>query len=70
MKVFLDEAGNTGCVINNKEIMNFGTQRHFSLCGVIARDENDEKELRKKYDDFKNKFKITNEFKGNPYVLG
>lgn len=65
MKVFLDEAGSTGCVINNKEIMNFGTQRHFSLCGVIARDENDEKKLRKKYDDFKNKFKITNEFKGN-----
>lgn len=65
MKVFLDEAGNTGCVINNNDIMNFGTQRHFSLCGVIARDGNDEKMLRQKYIDFKEKYQITDEFKGS-----
>lgn len=65
MKVFLDEAGNTGCVINNNDIMNFGPQRHFSLCGVIAQDANDEKVLRQKYIDFKKKYQITDEFKGS-----
>jgi hypothetical protein len=65
MKVFFDEAGNTGCVINNSDIMNFGPQRHFSLCGVIARDGNDEKMLRQRYIDFKEKFQITDEFKGS-----
>lgn len=65
MKVFLDEAGNTGCVINNNDIMNFGPQRHFSLCGVIAQDANDEKVLRQKYIDFKKKYQITGEFKGS-----
>lgn len=65
MKVFLDEAGNTGCVINNDDIMNFGPQRHFSLCGVIVRDENDEKMLRQQYIAFKDKFQITGELKGS-----
>lgn len=65
MKVFLDEAGNTGCVINNGDIMNFGPQRHFSLCGVIAQDENDEKVLRQRYIAYKKKFQITDELKGN-----
>lgn len=65
MKVFLDEAGNTGCVINNYNSMNFGPQRHFTLCGVIARDENDEKMLRQKYIAFMEKFQITDELKGS-----
>jgi len=65
MKVFLDEAGNTGCVINNSDIMNFGPQRHFSLCGVIARDTNDEEMLRQRYIAFKEKFQITDELKGS-----
>lgn len=65
MKVFLDEAGNTGCVINYENIMSFGPQRHFSLCGVMARDENDEKMLCQKYIDFKEKFQITDELKGS-----
>ena len=65
MKVFLDEAGNTGCVINNDNILNFGPQRHFSLCGVMVRDENDEKMLRQKYIAFKEKFQITDELKGS-----
>lgn len=65
MKVFLDEAGNTGCVINNSNVMNFGPQRHFTLCGVIARDEKDEKMLRQKYIAFKEKFKTTDEIKGS-----
>lgn len=69
MKVFLDEAGNTGCVINNSDIMNFGPQRHFTLCGVIVRDENDEKMLCQKYTAFKEKFQITDELKGISIVL-
>lgn len=65
MKVFLDEAGNTGCVINDGNTINFKSQRHFTLCGVIVQDENDEKMLREKYIAFKEKFQITNELKGS-----
>lgn len=32
MKVFLDESGDTDCVVNNGNIMKFGSQRHFTLC--------------------------------------
>lgn len=65
MKVFLDESGNTGCVVNNNNVMNFGSQRHFALCGVIARNEYDEKMLRQKYIALKEKYQITDELKGS-----
>ncbi|MGB7604532.1 MAG: DUF3800 domain-containing protein [Lutisporaceae bacterium] len=65
MNIFLDESGNTGCVINNNNVMNFGSQRHFALCGVIAQNEYDEKMLRQKYIALKEKHQITDELKGS-----
>lgn len=65
MKIFFDEAGNTGCVVNKNNVLNFGSQRHFALCGVLAQDESDENMLRQKYIVFKEKFHITDELKGN-----
>ena len=65
MKIYLDEAGNTGCVVNKNNILNFGSQRHFTLCGVLAQDSHDVNMLRQKYIVFKEKFHITDELKGS-----
>ena len=36
MRLFLDEAGNTGGIIDKNEKLNYGTQRHFCLAAVVA----------------------------------
>jgi hypothetical protein len=65
LKIYFDEAGNTGCVVNKNNVLNFGSQRHFALCGVLARDAYDANMLRQKYIGFKEKFQITDELKGS-----
>ena len=66
MKVFFDESGQTGCVLQNKngDLYN-DNQRFFVLAGVICRDQGTEDLLRKRYQDFLNHFNISaEEFKG------
>ena len=66
MKVFFDESGQTGCVLQNKngDLYN-DNQRFFVLAGVICRDQGTEDLLRKRYQDFLNHFGISaDEFKG------
>ena len=66
MKVFFDESGQTGCVLQNKngDLYN-DNQRFFVLAGVICRDQGTEDLLRKRYQDFLNHFGIyADEFKG------
>lgn len=65
MKVYFDESGQTGCVLLNKEMLNFKQQPIFSLGAVIVKDETDENEMLKKYREFKNKFNILGEIKGS-----
>lgn len=65
MELFIDESGNTGCVITKNKKLNFENQRHFVLCAVTVRDEEDKKLLIKKYQKFKDKFNIENEIKGS-----
>lgn len=66
MKVFFDESGQTGCVLQNKkgDLYN-DNQRFFVLAGVICRNQQTEDLLRKRYQDFLNHFGISaEEFKG------
>lgn len=53
MRLFLDEAGNTGGIIDKNEKLNYGTQRHFCLAAVLAPDMQSEQLLRQKYAAFK-----------------
>ena len=66
MKLFLDESGNSGCVMPNKngDLFSDG-QRHFVLAGVIVNDKNDEIYLLDKYRQFKRKFGFVDEVKGS-----
>lgn len=65
MRLFLDEAGNTGGIIDKNEKLNYGTQRHFCLAAVVAHDLQSEQLLRQKYAAFKNRFASEKELKGN-----
>ena len=65
MRLFLDEAGNTGGIIDKNEKLNYGTQRHFCLAAVVAHDSQSEQLLRQKYAAFKNRFASEKELKGN-----
>lgn len=62
--MFFDESGQTGCVVNKKDLLNFSESPTFAL-GAIVVNEQDEKELIKKYLNFKKKFNIHGEIKGN-----
>ena len=37
MRLFLDEAGNTGGILDKNEKLNYGTQRHFCLERDLSR---------------------------------
>ena len=65
MRLFLDEAGNTGGIIDKNEKLNYGTQRHFCLAAVVADDIQSEQLLRRKYATFKSQFASEKELKGN-----
>ena len=66
MRLFLDEAGNTGGIIDKNEKLNYGTQGHFCLAAVVADDIQSEQLLRRKYAIFKSQFASEKELKGNP----
>lgn len=65
MRLFLDEAGNTGGIIDKNEKLNYGTQRHFCLAAVVIDDMQSERQLRQKYAAFKSRFATEKELKGN-----
>lgn len=65
MKIFIDESGNTGCVLNNKDKLNFKTQPLFVIGAVIVDDKKQEQELIYKYEQFKRKFGFLEEKKGS-----
>ncbi len=70
MKIFFDESGQTGIVMPNKNSKLYGrNQRHFVLAGVIVKTEDDEKLLRDRYSEFKDKFNIEGEFKGTELFI-
>ena len=65
MRLFLDEAGNTGGILDKNEKLNYGTQRHFCLAAVVIDDSQGEQLLRQKYAAFKSRFAPEKELKGN-----
>ena len=65
MRLFLDEAGNTGGILDKNEKLNYGTQRHFCLAAVVIDDSQGEQLLRQKYAAFKSRFATEKELKGN-----
>lgn len=66
MKLFFDESGNSGCVMPNKHRSLYSDgQRHFVLCGVFVKDDQDEADLLLKYRDFKKQFGFEGEIKGS-----
>ena len=65
MRIFLDEAGNTGGILDKNEKLNYGTQRHFCLAAVVIDDSQGEQLLRQKYAAFKSRFATEKELKGN-----
>lgn len=69
MNIYIDEAGNTGCLGLNKQKnnqgINFATQPIFALGMLIIQDEKDAQEIFNKFNVFKKKFDIKEELKGN-----
>ena len=53
MKIYFDESGQTGCVLTNKEILNFKNQPIFAVGSVLIKDEKDAQTLSEKYKKFK-----------------
>ena len=49
MELFIDESGNTGCVITTHGKFNFDKQRHFVLCAIKTENEDEKNILIQKY---------------------
>ena len=65
MKIFFDESGQTGCVLQKNDLLNFRTQPTFALGALILSSEADEKRILGKYTAFKRKYGIDGEIKGS-----
>jgi hypothetical protein len=65
LKIYFDESGNTGCIINKENKLTFATQPIFVIGAVLIHGNNDEKQLIKKYQRFKQRFGFEGEIKGS-----
>ncbi len=65
MKIYFDESGNTGCIINKENKLTFATQPIFVIGAVLIHGSNDERKLIKKYQRFKQRFGFEGEIKGS-----
>lgn len=65
MKIYFDESGQSGCVLQKEDILNFQKQPTFAIGAVVVRDKNAEDKLTEKYNFYKQKYNITGEIKGS-----
>lgn len=65
MKIYFDESGQSGCVIQKNDLLNFRTQPTFAIGALVIPSEAEEKVLLAKYNCFKNKYGIQGEIKGS-----
>lgn len=65
MKIYFDESGQTGCVLQKKDLLNFQTQPTFAIGAVVTPTSQTATMLKKSYKYFKSKFGIVGELKGN-----
>lgn len=65
MKIYFDESGQTGCVLQREDLLNFREQPTFAIGALVVKNDKEEERLLSKYKDFKKKFNITKEIKGS-----
>ncbi len=65
MKIYFDESGQSGCVLQKEDILNFQKQPTFAVGAVVVKEDSVEEKLSEKYRHFKNKYNITDEIKGS-----
>lgn len=65
MKIYFDESGQTGCVLQKKDLLTFQTQPTFALGAVVVKDDQDAEKLIAKYNEFLNFYHIDGEIKGS-----
>ena len=64
MKIYFDESGQTGCVLQKDDLLNFQQQPTFAIGAVVANSKKAERKLIDKYIAFKQKYNIQGEIKG------
>ena len=65
VKIYFDESGQSGCILQKEDILNFQEQPTFALAALVVKDDKDEKKIIRKYLNFKKKYGISEEIKGN-----
>ncbi|MBR3963464.1 MAG: DUF3800 domain-containing protein [Oscillospiraceae bacterium] len=65
MKIFFDESGQSGCVLQKNDLLNFQSQPTFAIGAVLIKNDKDALKLVKKYEVFKEKFHVEGEIKGS-----
>ena len=53
MRIYFDESGQSGCVLQKEDILNFQKQPTFAIGAVVVRDSVAADKLVKKYNSFK-----------------
>ncbi len=69
MKIYFDESGQTGCVLQNDDLLNFQGQPTFAVGAVVLKSVEEEKEMIDKYTAFKKKYNIQDEIKGKDLLI-
>lgn len=65
MKIYFDESGQSGCILQKNDMLNFQNQPTFAIGAVVIPDERQINHLITKYVEFKEKFGIEGEIKGS-----
>ena len=50
MKIYFDESGQSGCVLQKEDLLNFQTQPTFALSALVLYDEQDEARVIDEYE--------------------
>ena len=65
MKIYFDESGQSGCILQKEDLLTFQNQPTFAIGAVVVRSHVIENKLIDKYNTFKQKFGIKDEIKGS-----
>ena len=65
MKIYFDESGQSGCVLQKDDLLNFQSQPTFAIGAVVVYNEQDANNLIGKYRTFLEKNGIVGEIKGS-----
>lgn len=65
MKIYFDESGQSGCVLQKNDLLTFQKQPTFAIGAVVVKDDQDADRLVAKYNEFLQRFGIVGEIKGS-----